>query len=85
MNRLALALAGVVVTTLAAYGASSYQLIKEIPIGGEGGWDYITVDPDAHRLYVSHATKVVVVDIDAGKVVGEIPDTKIPVPVRNKR
>jgi DNA-binding beta-propeller fold protein YncE len=75
MNRLALALAVVVVTTLAAYGASSYQLIKEIPIGGEGGWDYITVDPDAHRLYVSHATKLVVVDIDAGTVVGEIPDT----------
>ena len=40
-------------------------MIKEIPIGGEGGWDYITVDSAAHRLYVSHATKLVVVDIDS--------------------
>ncbi len=55
--------------------AEPYRLLKEIPIGGEGGWDYITVDPAGHRLYVSHATKVVVVDIDAGKVIGEIPDT----------
>ena len=75
MHRLALTLASVVVTTLAVHGAGSYQLIKEIPIGGEGGWDYITVDPEAHRLYVSHATKVVVVDIDSAKVIGEIPDT----------
>ncbi len=52
-----------------------YRLLKEIPIGGTGGWDYITVDSAAHRLYVSHATKIHVVDIDAGTVVGEIPDT----------
>ena len=58
-----------------AYAADPYHLIKEIPIGGEGGWDYISVDPAAHRLYVSHATKVVVADYQTGKVVGEIPDT----------
>ena len=52
-----------------------YHLIKEIPIGGEGGWDYISVDSKAHRGYVSHTSKVVVIDLDAGKVVGEIPDT----------
>lgn len=60
----------------AARAADRYQLIKEIPIGGEGGWDYVTVDPAAHRLYVSHATTIVVVDIDAGTIVGEIPDTQ---------
>lgn len=64
-----------VVGSLAVHAAEPYRLIKEMTIGGEGGWDYITVDPPAHRLYVSHATKVVVVDIDTGKVVGEIPDT----------
>lgn len=64
-----------VVGSLVVHAADTYRLIKDIPIGGEGGWDYITVDPMAHRLYVSHATKVVVVDIDSGKVVGEIPDT----------
>jgi len=52
-----------------------YHFIKEIPIGGPGGWDYITVDPQAHRLYVSHSTKVVVVDSETGKIVGEVPDT----------
>jgi len=52
-----------------------YRFVKEIPIGAEGGWDYLSVDPAAHRLYVSHATKVVVIDMQAAKVVGEIPDT----------
>ncbi|MGE0816128.1 MAG: YncE family protein [Vicinamibacterales bacterium] len=60
---------------IAAHAAASYHLVKTIPIGGEGGWDYISVDSAAHRLYVSHATKVVVVDIDAGTIVGEIRDT----------
>src|SRR5438445_78540 len=52
-----------------------YRFAREIPIGGEGGWDYLSVDPAAHRLYVSHATKVVVIDTQADKVVGEIADT----------
>jgi len=52
-----------------------YRFAKEIAIGGEGGWDYLSVDPAAHRLYVSHATKVVVIDTQANKVVGEIADT----------
>ncbi len=49
-----------------------YRQMKEIAIGGEGGWDYLSVDVAARRLYVSHATKVVVVDIDKDAVVGEI-------------
>jgi DNA-binding beta-propeller fold protein YncE len=53
----------------------TYHFLKEIPIGGEGGWDYLTVDPGGRRLYISHSTKVVVVDIDKDSVVGEIPDT----------
>ena len=76
MRRFTVVFMFLVATMLVARAADTpYHLIKEIPIGGEGGWDYITVDPAAHRLYVSHATKVVVVDIDSGKVVGEIPDT----------
>jgi DNA-binding beta-propeller fold protein YncE len=49
-----------------------YRQLKKIAIGGEGGWDYLSVDTAARRLYVSHATKVVVVDLDKDKVVGEI-------------
>src|SRR6185295_13217991 len=52
-----------------------YHAGKEIPIGGEGGWDYLSVDPAAHRLYVSHATHVVVIDTATDKVVGDIPNT----------
>ncbi len=61
--------------TVGAAAEAPYHLIKEIQIGGEGGWDYISVDSQAHRLYVSHATKIVVVDIDEGKIIGEIPET----------
>lgn len=52
-----------------------YRIIKEIPIGGEGGWDYLIVDPSAHRVYVSHATRIVVADTETGRIVGEIADT----------
>ena len=62
--------------TLPVSGAQgSYKLLKEIPVGGEGGWDYLEVDPAARRLYVSHATKVEVIDLDKEAVVGEIADT----------
>ena len=53
----------------------SYKLVAEIPIGGEGGWDILSVDSASHRLYLSHATKVVVVDLEKNAVVGEIADT----------
>ncbi len=55
--------------------AAGYQVIKKIPVGGEGGWDYLTMDSAARRLYVSHATKVIVIDVDKGEIVGEIPGT----------
>jgi len=61
---------------LGAFAApTGWKIIKEVKIGGEGGWDYATMDSAARRLYVSHNTHVVVVDPDAGKVVGDIPDT----------
>lgn len=52
-----------------------YHLLKEIPVGGEGGWDYCSIDSAAGRLYISHASKVVVVDLAVDKVVGEITNT----------
>src|SRR5437867_11984984 len=61
---------------IAAFAAPrGWKILKEIKIAGDGGWDYLTMDSAARRLYVSHATHVVVVDPDAGKVVGDIPDT----------
>jgi YVTN family beta-propeller protein len=52
-----------------------YHLLKKIEVGGEGGWDYLTVDGAARRLYVSRSTRVMVFDVDTGASVGEIPDT----------
>ncbi len=52
-----------------------YKFLNEIPIGGEGGWDILTIDSAASRLYLSHATKVVVVDLNKNVIAGEITDT----------
>ncbi len=59
----------------AAMAEKPYQLVREIPIGGEGGWDIQTVDAAARRLYLSHATKVVVIDLEKNAIAGEIADT----------
>ena len=58
-----------------APGNELYQSAGEIPIGGEGGWDILTIDNAARRLYLAHATKVVVVDLNKNAVVGEVADT----------
>ena len=58
-----------------APSAPGYHLLKRIEVGGEGGWDYLTVDSAARRLYVSRSTRVMVFDADTGSSVGEIPDT----------
>lgn len=52
-----------------------YKFVKEIPIGGGGGWDYLHADAADHRLFVTHGTKVIVIDTEQDKVVGNIPDT----------
>jgi hypothetical protein len=52
-----------------------YHFVKEIPVGGEGGWDYLSVDEADRRLYVSHQTRVVVIDLDKESVVWQILDT----------
>ncbi len=64
-----------VLTITAVAADSGYHLINTYKLGGEGGWDYLTVDSAARRLYISRATHVIVMDEDSGKVVGDIPDT----------
>src|SRR5262245_51946361 len=76
MRRNALVLLFVVAALVTATAADGpYRVVKEIKIGGPGGWDYISVDATAHRIYVSHATKAVVADTETGMIVGEIADT----------
>jgi hypothetical protein len=52
-----------------------YQFIAKIDIGGNGFWDYASVDSAARRLYVSNGTRVVVIDLDTNAIVGEVADT----------
>lgn len=59
----------------AAFAAVNYQLLKKIAVPGTGGWDYVTVDDAARRVYISHATQVDVLDADTFAQVGTIPNT----------
>src|SRR5919108_1909058 len=56
--------------------SSGYKILKKIKIGGEGGWDYCTVDTMNHRLYASRGTRVLVIDTDRDTLIGEIPNTQ---------
>jgi len=66
---------GLVAVSTGHAAKTDYQLLKTIPVGGDGGWDYLTVDSAAQRLYVSHASKVVVIDLVKDAVMGEITNT----------
>jgi DNA-binding beta-propeller fold protein YncE len=57
-------------------GASGYHLVKKVKLGGTGGWDYLEVDVVTHRVFISRATHVIVVDPDQEKIIGDIPDTQ---------
>ena len=52
-----------------------YRIVNRYPVPGTGGWDYVTLDAVARRLYMSHATQVDVMNPDTGKLIGTIPDT----------
>jgi len=60
---------------LVGHTAEPYHFLKEIPVGGDTGWDCLSVDSAAQRLYVSHGTKVVVIDLAKDAVAGEVTNT----------
>jgi DNA-binding beta-propeller fold protein YncE len=62
-------------SSVPAQSTPGYHLLKTYKLGGEGGWDYLTFDNSMRYLYISRATRVMVVDADTGKQVGEITDT----------
>jgi YVTN family beta-propeller protein len=59
-----------------AVAAANYQLLKSISVSGAGGWDLVTVDDVARRVYISHSTQVDVLDADSFALVGSIPNTQ---------
>jgi DNA-binding beta-propeller fold protein YncE len=56
----------------AAAQDAGFHVIRTIPLGGEGGWDYVTVDSQARRIYVPRSTHIMVLDEDSGKLIGDI-------------
>jgi len=75
MRNLRSVLAGSFSAALLLQAATGYKVQTRYPVPGTGGWDYVTLDSAARRLYISHATQVEVLDADSGKLVGTIPDT----------
>jgi len=63
-------------TFAAPQQGSTYKVVRRIPVGGDGAWDYVSVDPDAHRIYLSRGSHMMIVDETSGNVIGDIPDTK---------
>jgi hypothetical protein len=57
---------------LAAQTASTYRITKTWPVGGEGSWDYVVPDPPNHRVFIARQTRVMVIDEDTGKLLGEV-------------
>jgi DNA-binding beta-propeller fold protein YncE len=69
-----LAMLGAVTVTAGAQNAG-YALVKQLPLPGDGGWDYLEFDPASHRLFVTHGTHVIVVDPSTGALIGDIAGT----------
>jgi YVTN family beta-propeller protein len=66
----------ILLATAAALAAPpTYKVVTKIKIGGGVRWDYVYVDSDNHRLYVSHGTQTEVIDTATDKLVGTIPGT----------
>lgn len=70
---LAAVLAALLLTPF-TYGASGYKLLRELPMPNITGWDYLSVDAEARRLYIGSNMGAVVFDIDAEKVIGNVPN-----------
>src|SRR5580700_10395849 len=65
----------ILVAAALAAAAPGYKVVNAYKVGGDGGWDYLTADSAARRLYISRATHVIVLDLESGKNVGDIADT----------
>ena len=59
-----------------ALAQAEWEVVKTFQIGGPGSWDYLTVDPQTHRLYVPRSTHTMVIDAESGKILADIPGQK---------
>jgi DNA-binding beta-propeller fold protein YncE len=72
MRNVALVLTLAAITSLFAQSSSSYHVTHTYTLGGDGSWDYIVPDPPNHRLFIARQNRVMVVDEDSGKLLGEV-------------
>src|SRR3984893_6705802 len=62
---------------LPAPAQTDWEVVKTIPVGGQGGWDYLTIDPQTHWMYVPRSTHTMVIDAQSGKTIADMPGQKI--------
>src|ERR1700679_1850419 len=67
-------LASLLSTSVLAQSSPSYHVTHTYLLGGAGSWDYVVPDPPSHRLYIARQNRLMVVDEDSGKLLGEVPD-----------
>lgn len=75
MKRLFLGIAVLFLSQSLLAADPGLHVLKTFKVGGDGGWDYLEIDPDARHVFISRSTHVIVIDADSGKPAGDIPDT----------
>src|SRR5712675_1392774 len=63
-------------SVLPAQSSSSYHITHTYAVGGDGSWDYVVPDPPSHRVYIGRENRVMVVDANDGKLLGEVTGIK---------
>ena len=74
MRRDALLVGIAMIGLLFAQSTSSYRITHTYLLGGDGSWDYVVPDPPNHRVFIARQSRVMVVDEDSGKLLGEVMD-----------
>jgi len=72
MRRVPIVLTLVLAQAASAQPPTPYSITQTYTLGGEGFWDYVVPDPPSHRVYIGRQTRVMVVDEDSGKLLGEV-------------
>jgi hypothetical protein len=62
--------------SLPVFAQAQWDVTRTLHIGGDGAWDYLTVDSQTHRLFVTRSTHTMVIDSETGKTLGDIPGQK---------
>jgi len=74
MRHIALAFLLAAAAPILSQTPGPYRVTHTYTLGGDGSWDYVVPDPPNHRLFIARQTRVMVVDEDTGKLLGEVPE-----------